>query len=337
MKTIKGIILYMAFAALSLNLNAQVSYKATITALPQSKTIEIFDISDQKSRETATVNNGKATISGTKPEQTILMLVDRENSLFGSLIVDGSEVSITLKAGGYDVTDGSKLNETLALVQNDLAAAQNDDAKELQIMHDAFYSNRDNIIGAFIFANGYMYQMKYEDLKAEVESDAPYLKFSFCDRAKQYIKGLALRAVGSHFTDIEEADTLGVNHKLSEYVGLGTPGNYVLIDFWASWCGPCMGEMPNVKANYDKYKSKGFNVVGLSFDQNADRWKKAIRDKGLDWVHLSDLQYWQSIAGKTYGIQSIPSSILCDPSGKIIAIDLRGEALGNTLMEIYGF
>ena len=188
---IKGISIAV-FTALSLSMNAQVSYKATITALPQSKTIEIFDISDQKSHESATVQNGKATISGTKPDQTILMLVDRENSLFGSLVVDGSEVSITLKAGGYEV-NGSDLNETLALVQNDLAAAQNDDAKEIQIMHDAFYSNRDNIIGAFIFANGYMYQMKYEDLKAEVESDAPYLKFSFCDRAKQYIKGLALR------------------------------------------------------------------------------------------------------------------------------------------------
>ena len=98
-----------------------------------------------------------------------------------------------------------------------------------------------------------------------------------------------------------------------------------------------MGEMPNVKANYDKYKSKGFNVVGLSLDQNADRWKTAIRDKKLDWVHLSDLKYWRSIASQTYGIMSIPSSILCDPSGKIIAIDLRGEKLGNTLKEIYGF
>ena len=136
------------------------------------------------------------------------------------------------------------------------------------------------------------------------------------------------------FTDIEEADTLGVVHQLSEYVG---KGNYVLVDFWASWCGPCMGEMPNVKANFDKYKEKGFNVVGLSLDRSAENWKKAIREKELNWVHLSDLNYWDSIAAKTYGIRSIPSSFLCGPDGKIIALDLRGEQLGEKLKEIYGF
>ena len=98
-----------------------------------------------------------------------------------------------------------------------------------------------------------------------------------------------------------------------------------------------MMEMPNVKANYDKYHEKGFNVVGLSFDRDGDAWKKAIADKQLNWVHLSDLKFWQSIAAKTYQIQSIPSSLLVDPTGKIIARDLRGEALGKKLAEIYGF
>lgn len=337
MDKLKGIFLFTVFAALNITAYAQISYKANITALPQSKTIDIYDISDQKSHQNAEVKNGKANISGTKAEQTILMIIDRENSLFGSLVVDGSEVDITLKTDGYDVKGDSKLNQTMANIQNELAAAKDDDERELKIMHDAFYSNRDNIVGAFIFANGYMYQMDYEQLKAEVESGAKFLEYPICARAKQYVKNLELRAPGSMFKDIEEADTLGVSHKLSEYVGLGKKGSYVLIDFWASWCGQCMAEMPNVKANHEKYKEKGFNIVGLSFDQNADRWKKAIRDNKLDWVHLSDLKYWQTIAGQTYGIQSIPSSILCDPNGKIIAIDLRGEKLGQKLMEIYGF
>ena len=136
------------------------------------------------------------------------------------------------------------------------------------------------------------------------------------------------------FKDLEESDTLGVSHKLSEYVG---QGQYVLVDFWASWCGPCMMEMPNVKANYDKYHPKGFQVVGLSFDRAAEPWKKAIREKQLDWIHLSDLKFWQTVAAQTYGIRSIPSSILCDPQGKIIAVDLRGSKLGEKLKEIYGF
>ena len=97
-----------------------------------------------------------------------------------------------------------------------------------------------------------------------------------------------------------------------------------------------MAEMPNVKANYDKYHSKGFNVVGLSFDRNKESWVKAIKEKELNWTHLSDLKYWNTIAASTYGINAIPSSLLVDPSGKVIARDLRGAALGKKLAEIYG-
>ena len=95
--------------------------------------------------------------------------------------------------------------------------------------------------------------------------------------------------------------------------------------------------MPNVKAAYDKYKSKGFNVVGLSFDNSLEKWKKAVDDMQLGWVHLSDLQGWKTLAGQTYGINSIPASYLVDPSGKIIAADLRSEKLMEKLKEIYGF
>ena len=109
----------------------------------------------------------------------------------------------------------------------------------------------------------------------------------------------------------------------------------MLIDFWASWCGPCRMEMPNVKENYEKYQAKGFDVVGLSFDNKADAWKKAINEMGLNWIHLSDLKGWRSIAAQTYGIQGIPASLLVNPIGIIVARDLRGEALGKKLAEIF--
>ena len=140
--------------------------------------------------------------------------------------------------------------------------------------------------------------------------------------------------IGKDFIDLTLNDTNGVSHKLSDYVG---KGNYVLLDFWASWCGPCRAEMPNVVANYNKYHDKGFNIVGISFDSNSEAWKKAITDMKMNWIHLSDLKAWHSDAGKAYGVDAIPASILVDPQGKVVARDLRGEELGAKLSEIYGF
>ena len=94
--------------------------------------------------------------------------------------------------------------------------------------------------------------------------------------------------------------------------------------------------MPNVKANYAKYHSKGFEIVGLSFDSKLESWKKAIEDMQLGWINLSDLKGWETIAGQTYGITSIPASFLVDPQGVIVASDLRGDKLGAKLKKIYG-
>jgi thiol-disulfide isomerase/thioredoxin len=139
--------------------------------------------------------------------------------------------------------------------------------------------------------------------------------------------------VGKQFTDLEEADADGKMHKLSEYVG---KGKWVLVDFWASWCGPCMQEMPNVVAAYEKYHAKGFDVVGLSFDNKKEPWLKAIADKNLSWIHLSDLKGWKTVASEVYGVNSIPDNLLVDPQGKIVARGLRAQGLQNKLKEIFG-
>ena len=139
--------------------------------------------------------------------------------------------------------------------------------------------------------------------------------------------------IGKQFIDLEATDENGESHALSEYAG---KGKWVLLDFWASWCGPCRAEMPNVKTAYRKYHDKGLEIVGFSFDEKKKAWLKAINDMNLTWIHLSDLKGWGSIAAEVYEIEGIPDNLLIDPKGKIVAHDLRGEELQQALAKYIG-
>jgi peroxiredoxin len=117
----------------------------------------------------------------------------------------------------------------------------------------------------------------------------------------------------------------------------GFRGKYLLIDFWASWCGPCRRENPNVVKAYDKYRDKGFEVLGVSLDseKGRDNWINDIKEDGLVWTQVSDLKYWKNAVAVQFGIHSIPQNFLLDPTGKIVDMNLRGEELNKKLAEIF--
>ncbi len=148
-------------------------------------------------------------------------------------------------------------------------------------------------------------------------------------RIAERLELLKKSSIGSTMLNFTQNDTKGKPVQFSSF-----KGKYVLVDFWASWCGPCRGENPNVLKAYNQYKNKNFTVVGISLDDKADKWEKAIQEDHMPWTELSDLKGWKNELADYYGIQGIPSNLLVDPNGKIIAKDLRGEALHAKLAEV---
>ncbi|MBR1889154.1 MAG: AhpC/TSA family protein [Alloprevotella sp.] len=201
----------------------------------------------------------------------------------------------------------------------------------LEIVKKACEENLAYVFPAFYLRNNFYYIERTKILEY-ADNGATYMQSPLMAPISKNIDGWRRSLPGVKITDVEEADTAGVVHHLTDYVG---KGNYVLIDFWASWCGPCMREMPNVKALYEKYHPKGFDIVGLSFDRDKKAWIGAINRVGLPWHHLSDLKYWNTEAAKTYGVVSIPYTLLVGPDGTIIQENLTGEALAQKLAELY--
>lgn len=195
---------------------------------------------------------------------------------------------------------------------------------------EAVQKNITNPVGVFLFKQTFYNNSTAENeallqqVPANLQNDEAIVKI------KELTEKQKKTAVGTKFIDFEMQTPDGKAVQLSDYVG---KGKVVLVDFWASWCGPCRREMPNLVEAYAKYKGKNFEIVGVSLDQDGAAWKESIKKLNMTWPQMSDLKFWQSEGAQLYAINSIPHTVLFDGDGTIIARGLHGEELQAKIAE----
>ena len=323
-----------------------IDFVITGKTAPSAESVMLFTVAPIRGNQTKAEvgQDGSFRITGRLPYGTFVQLGDGLGN-DQRFIIDETPIHFDMLKG---VITGSPLNNKMNLYQHREWELE----KQLDAIIDSLPEEARTIVeeGAFGKSSpaeyepykkaveqlkGYLSQyeeMTYDELSKYLKEDRAYAHHTAMEKVWKYYWGLEKRAVGLQYHDLELPDTTGISHRLSEYVG---KGHYVLLDFWASWCGPCMKEMPTMKEIYNTYAARGLQMIGISFDSKRDAWLNAIRRLELPWVHLSDLKGWKSIASETYGVRAIPETVLITPDGKILAIGLRGQELKEKLAEIF--
>jgi peroxiredoxin len=265
----------------------------------------------------------KAQVGGTK--------INDDNTRFEASLKPVYDAYTALEAKQNTYTADQKNDKDLAKADNKAEKAI--EAQESALNKKFIQDNPDSYLSLNVLES-YAYSADYVDIAPLFNGLTPAVKGTesgkkFAERLP-LLKAVALGAVAPVFA---EADTSGKIVNLTAF-----RGKYVLIDFWASWCGPCRHENPNVVKAFNKYKTQKFTIIGVSLDRPGakDKWLAAIHKDGLAWTQVSDLKFWDSKTAALYAVRGIPQNFLLDPDGKIIGKNLRGDDLDDKLAEIFG-
>ncbi len=261
----------------------------------------------------------KSTIKGSATQDTYQQYVTMNDS-----------INMKMDEVYADWKKAKEANDTLGMERNDSISNVLDTEVKKQLVGFVKTNNKTVVSPYLIMRNSWQFELpELEEFLNVMDTSlnaSPYMQ-----ALKTRIEILKSVAVGQIAPDFEMNDSTGKAIKLSSF-----KGKLLLVDFWASWCGPCRAENPNVVKAYQAYNSKGFDILGCSFDQNREKWIKAVKDDNLTWSHVSDLKGWANAAGKLYGVNSIPANVLLDKDQKIIGRNLRGEELMSKLVEVLG-
>jgi peroxiredoxin len=291
------------------------------------------DFNDRNSYIVLFLDNGQVNISA-------------DSADFSNATISGAPSATDLQAYNDEMKSNETLEKAPALYAKANELYKQGDTAALKVLEqelDAIDSVRTALNKAWIAAHpsspisAYVlarlkYSLTDSDLQETYNSLAAEATDNFPAKdIKHGIEVITLTAIGKPALEFTQADTAGKPVSLKDF-----RGKYVLLDFWASWCGPCRAENPNVVAAFNKYKGKNFTVLSVSLDQptGKEKWLNAIHKDGLTWTHVSDLKFWSNAVAKEYAIESIPANFLIDPNGIIIGKDLRGDDLENKLEEV---